>query len=288
MEELLPEMRRFYAKAEQKLGQSFLRDRKITKLFTELQEEQLWQKKAKNELSYYLEANIYTSHPVTGNNYSQVLQCGNLNLPLFLQTVRHYFEVQKAYIEEQADYSQITINGSGCRYKDIEAESMVFCEGWRNSLNPWFNYIPLKPAKGETLTIHCHGLQIEDVLNKGIFIMPLGDARFKIGATYEWSSLTDEPSEAGKLELQQKLNQLMDLPYTILQHEAGVRPAVIDRRPIIGSHPRHHNLYIFNGLGTKGVMLAPWCATQLLQFTEQGKAVPAEIDVERFRPLCRV
>jgi len=148
--------------------------------------------------------------------------------------------------------------------------------------NPNFNYIPFKPAKGDVLTITCNELNIDFILNKGFFIMPLGNNTFKVGATYNWQDLTDVPNPAGKEELINKLKKLIPYEFEVIKHEAGVRPSVIDRRPVLGTHPTYPQLKIFNGLGTKAVMLAPFFAKQFCDYLIEGKDLNEEVDVKRF------
>ena len=114
-------------------------------------------------------------------------------------------------------------------------------------------------------------------------MLPTGQKRFKIGATYQWDTIDQETSEEGKSELLTKLDKLIDTDYTILNHWAGVRPTVKDRRPILGIHPHNDRLAIFNGLGTKGVMLAPYFSEQMLQLLENPQAeINEEVKLDRF------
>lgn len=113
--------------------------------------------------------------------------------------------------------------------------------------------------------------------------MPLGNQLFKVGATYEWDQLNDIPSEEGKFELTKKLNSIISSPYNIVSHDAGVRPSVIDRRPVIGAHPKHNNIYVFNGLGTKAVMLAPYFAKQFVNYLQNNTPLDKEVDINRFK-----
>ena len=63
---------------------------------------------------------------------------------------------------------------------------------------------------------------------------------------------------------------------------ATKRPTVADRRPLIGEHPVFKNLYIFNGLGTKGVMNAPFFANMLTQYIFDHTELHPEVDIKRF------
>ena len=141
----------------------------------------------------------------------------------------------------------------------------------------------MKPAKGETLTIHSTHIKLkQDIFNKGFFIMPLGNNLFKIGATYEWNDLNDLPTEKAKEDLLKKLNSVITTPYKIIAHEAGVRPSVVDRRPVIGNHPKYDTVFIFNGLGTKAVMIAPFFAKQFVDFIQNKSRIDIEVSPSRF------
>jgi glycine oxidase len=43
-------------------------------------------------------------------------------------------------------------------------------------------------------------------------------------------------------------------------------------------------LAILNGLGTRGVMVAPTVAKNLFNYLEKGEALDSEIDIKRFFP----
>jgi glycine/D-amino acid oxidase-like deaminating enzyme len=71
----------------------------------------------------------------------------------------------------------------------------------------------------------------------------------------------------------------------VVAQEWGIRPTTIDRRPIIGCHPLYKNLVIFNGLGTKGVSLAPYFSAQVAQWLEGKGEILKEVNIKRFNAL---
>jgi glycine oxidase len=285
IDELTPCLNEFYASAEKTLGVKFLEERKIAKLFTEEQEINLWKKKVTEDMRNYLSEEILEMHEPTSSKYSIVKQAGNLDTVTFLNATTQYLKTNDSYLEEAFNHDELKINASGVSYKNISATEIIFCEGHLVKNNPHFNYIPFKPAKGDVLTISCKELNIDFILNKGMFIMPLGNHLFKCGATYNWQDLTDIPNPAGKEELVAKLKKIIPYEFEVIKHEAGVRPSVIDRRPVLGTHPTHSQLKIFNGLGTKAVMLAPFFAKQLCDYLMEGKELNGEVDVKRFEYL---
>jgi len=50
----------------------------------------------------------------------------------------------------------------------------------------------------------------------------------------------------------------------------------------MGFHNENRNLGIFNGFGTKGVMLAPYFAKHFCSFIENKTPLWQEVDVKRF------
>jgi glycine oxidase len=117
-----------------------------------------------------------------------------------------------------------------------------------------------------------------------LFVIPLGNNKYKVGATFNHKDKTSAPTENGKLELIEKLKKVINVPYKIIEQSAGIRPTTIDRRPFIGVHKEYPRLAILNGLGTRGVMVAPTVAKNLFNHLEKGEALDSEIDIKRFLP----
>ena len=63
---------------------------------------------------------------------------------------------------------------------------------------------------------------------------------------------------------------------------AGVRPTVYDRRPVMGEHPNHKGIFIFNGLGTKGYLMAPLLSEEMADFIISRKELHREVKLSRF------
>ncbi len=286
-DDLIPELQAFYGFWEKELHTTFVHQRSIIKAFTEEQEKNLWIKKH-IEGNIFLDKQTYEDLSIdenyTVNSYSKVLHAGNLDVAHFIESVKSYLKTKQSYNEERFDYSKLNVNENEVSYDSVCASNIIFCDGHLITQNPFFNWIPMKPAKGEVLTIRCAELNLkQDIFNKGFFILPLGDDLYKVGATYEWEQLNDTATEKGKDELLNKLNTVITSPYQIISHDAGVRPSVIDRRPVVGHHPEYKNLFIFNGLGTKAVMLAPYFAKQLVSNIQNNTAISEEVNPNRFR-----
>ena len=112
--------------------------------------------------------------------------------------------------------------------------------------------------------------------------MSINDQEIKVGSNYEWKDLSERVTETTKEALLEKMESILALDYTVKNHQAGIRPTVKDRRPLIGNHPDYTCLYVFNGLGTKGVSLAPFMANHLADHIINQKPLMEEVDIKRF------
>ncbi len=95
--------------------------------------------------------------------------------------------------------------------------------------------------------------------------------------------MSEQPTEKGKAFLITQLQKVLKVSFEIVEHQAGIRPTVNDRRPLIGLHPKYTAVGVFNGLGTKGVMLAPYFANQFFDFLENKIPLHKEVDIARFK-----
>ncbi len=286
-DEILPVMHEFYGNCEKKFGCKLVIARHLVKLFSEQQEADLWLKKAEAELKNYLEPKIYTESEFQGVNigaagYSKVKNAAGFVMPDFLEGAKKQIEEHGYLLNENFDFGELKLDEK-VRYKNLEAEKIIFAEGYLQKNNPLFNYIPLKPVKGEILTIASDEINLgENIIKKNAFLVNLYGNVFKTGATYNWESINDEPTAEGKKEIEEKFSKISKANFTVINHEAGVRPSGIDRRPILGTHPKYSNAVIFNGLGAKGVMLAPYFAQQLISHLTAGDELNHEVNVARF------
>lgn len=286
-DELLPVMKSFYSWCEKEFNCTLLVNKPMVKLFTEKQESDLWIKKASAEMHAYLDSKIYYNKTFTGLNigeggYSIVKETAAFVMPEFLTGAKKFISEKATIINETFDFSLLQFNET-VTYKNIQANKIIFAEGYLIKNNPLFNYIPFKPVKGELLTFTSDTLDIGNyVIKKSSFVANIYGNVFKTGATYNWDSINDEPTAEGREELETKLRKLISSDFTIIKHEAGVRPAGIDRRPILGAHPTKTNAFIFNGLGAKGVMLSPFFADHFIDYLTNGKELNNEVNVARF------
>ena len=80
--------------------------------------------------------------------------------------------------------------------------------------------------------------------------------------------------------IEERLESLLPgVRWSLTAHHAAVRPIVHGRKPVLGRHPDHPSLAVFNGLGSKGALHAPWCAAQLAGHLLDGCPLDPELDL---------
>lgn len=214
-------------------------------------------------------------------HYGLVNETGYLDINTLILSYSEYLLSIDALSQETFDYNAIQFFETHISYKGIQAKHIIFAEGFGLHANPFFNDLPLDGTKGELLIIKAPKLNLDVVIKSSVFILPIGNDLYKVGATYDWKDKTNIPTEEGKHELIEKLREIISCDFEIVQHFGGVRPTVKDRRPLVGTHPNHKQLHVLNGLGTRGVMLGPFLANQLFQHIENDIPLDKEIDIIR-------
>ncbi|QQR98722.1 MAG: FAD-dependent oxidoreductase [Sphingobacteriales bacterium] len=281
---LFPYAKSTYRAIEQKFDIQFLEETPIKKIFSSDDDVHAWHKHSNNiEYKNYIGtiANFDNNCINAKFGAGEIQQTFWLNTKVLIEHYRKLFLDKGILFSDAFDYSLLNI-GEKIQYKDIVASKIVFCEGYKVIENPFFNFIPIKTAKGEQLKIHIEKLHTKYIVNKNIFIIPTNNNNYHVGSTYIWNDLDEQVTELGRKEIIDKLERLISCNYEILEEKAGIRPTIKDRRPALGKHKIHKNLFVFNGLGTKGITLSPYFSNHLLSHIFDGEELLAEVDVKRF------
>ena len=285
--EQLELMEQFYAVLEEKLKCTVDFKRPILRKFFSVEEQNNWFAASdKLTLAPFLSTQLISKkYPGIDSpyGYGEVLQTGYVDTALLIEKYRAYLIDHTLFQEESFDYDALQLETSGIRYKDIQAKHIIFAEGFGMHANPFFKDLPLDGTKGELFIIKAPKLDLDVIVNTSVFILPLGNDLFKVGATYNWKDKTNLPSEEGKTELVERIQEIITCDFEIIAHFAGVRPTVKDRRPLVGTLQNHQAIHILNGLGTRGVMLGPAMAKELFDSIEYQVPLDATIDIRRFK-----
>jgi glycine/D-amino acid oxidase-like deaminating enzyme len=275
-----------YANIEKELGIKLDYKIPVYRKFASLEEQNDWFAASdKPLLSEHLSTQIIKNKNKSIDapfGFGEVLETGRVDVKTMVEAYKADLLNNKLLFEEGFDYNELIIENRTASYKRVFAKNIVFTEGYGVKHNPYFNYLPLVPAKGELITIHAPDLKIDYVLKAGVFLIPLGEDLYTVGATYEWKDLSNQISNSAREELSNKLKKLINCPFKVVNQVAGIRPTVKDRRPLVGQHLKYENMYVLNGLGTRGVMIGPYVARKLYDFIEKKSPLDKEIDIRRF------
>lgn len=277
----------FYNNLEKKLKVKLDYKLPLLRKFYSVEEQNNWFSASdKPNLSHFLSPTLITKKweaIPSPYNFGEVLFSGYVDIALLLDTYKEYLTKKEYYSEDAFDYSELIVKPEFVEYKGKRARDIIFAEGFGLLSNPYFNQLPLDGTKGELLLIKAPNLNLDVIVKSSVFVLPIGDDFYKVGATYNWVDKTNIPTEEAKKELIDNLKELITCDFEIIEHYAGVRPTVKDRRPLVGTHPLYKNLHVLNGLGTRGVMLAPAMARSLYNYIENQEPLDKNIDIRRIK-----
>lgn len=160
--------------------------------------------------------------------------------------------------------------------------AIIDCTGYRALNDPLWSWLPIEPSKGEILDVTIPGLGLEEILTNGTWILPIGEDRYRIGATHDWDDHDPQPTEQARSYLLESARRMVSQEIIVTGQRAALRPSTKFKRPLVGRHPHDHQRYTLNGLGTKGALQGPYAATQLAACILDGSEPHEEINVSRW------
>jgi len=287
IDQLLPFAKRTYQQLEADLDISFYFERNILRTLFNSREENDWLLRigSPGYEPYMLDEvdlGSYAEHIKPAFSYGEVTHTAQVQLSSLVEAYQKDLIKKQAYIREDFQYDLLVHKPDGVHYREHQAKGVIFCEGNFATTNPFFNYLPFQGAKGEVLIIKIPNIRFEKIIKRRIFLTPLSDGTYWVGSAYNWDLKEEGPTEEGKQYLVDRLNDFLTVPFEVIRHQAAIRPAVKDRRPFLGAHPKFSNCFIFNGLGTKGASLGPFWAKTMSDFLSNHTPLPAEVDIRRF------
>ena len=201
-----------------------------------------------------------------------------IDTKLFLQSMRTSLKNEGRLVEEEFDHMSLENH----EYKGLLFDKIVFCEGSACSKNPFFDNMPFEFNQGDLLTLRIKGLDLKEIYKKKVFVIPLGNDLFRVGATYQNRNETEYKPSIKQEELLKNFEDIFNCEYEVVDQESGLRPTVKDRRPLVGRHLLLNNFYLLNGLGSRGCLMAPLLSQELLDHIESGKALSKDLSLDRF------
>ncbi len=215
--------------------------------------------------------------------YVEQMQTGYLLTRSLLASLKNFFIEKSCYRQIRLDYRDIQFQHR-LRWRDLCPEQIIFCEGFQVNHNPWFSWLPLRPVKGEILTLERPIGLPDQLINYGHWLLPVDSRQIRLGATFDRENINTVTTEEGRAELMTGCEKLFPWIRQVkpIDHQAGIRPCTLDRQPIIGKHPKWRQLAIFNGFGAKGSLLIPGYCRQFADFLLTGSPLPEGASIQRY------
>ena len=266
----------FYLEWEQRLQKSFYHPTPLHHVFTSQGEVNEWMEKSTLPIFEDLLGPVSNMpHPQMPAAFGvgELRGCGWLDTEEFLEAHEGYFANFGNLINKRIEESDL--DGLKEEYSRI-----IICNG--HLMRELFPDLDLfRPTRGEVISIRTKDMPQDSIRHGRVFIMPLGEQNFKVGATYHWDELRDITTADGLNQLVEGLEKLFKGHYEIIQHQGGVRPNVKDRKPLLGKIPGY-DIYSFNGMGSRAVLMTPFLSRLMLDFLFKDSGIPGEYDIRRF------
>ncbi|MFM7853531.1 MAG: NAD(P)/FAD-dependent oxidoreductase [Flammeovirgaceae bacterium] len=285
--EVFTHLHDFYPRAERLLGEKFFFQQLIYRPFVHIEEQNSWMAQTVDaSISAFVEATH--AKPAYGHQVHDPLggivakQGGCIHTTVYLAAVRHWLSQNGAFRAEGFDVCQLDEGESFVKYQDLQANAVIFCTGV--PLATEMKWLPVIKLKGETLNVAMQEAP-QLIYNRGVYAVATPVGTYKVGSTYQLKNIIHDITLGGREELEMKMQQLLKISYTVLGQDWGIRPTTVDRKPVLGFWPGHTKRVIFNGLGTKGVSLAPYFAHVLATWLAGERELPPEVNINRFKAL---
>jgi glycine oxidase len=273
-----PAAQDFYCRVESVLGTSFFHPRTALRLFQSEEERAAFEQR-REMLAPYVEPlpAIDVQQPFGG---FAMPHAAILDAKIYLAASHAFFRIIEADIDPQSD---LIIRSESVLLPRLEWEAacVAFCQGYAGRGHPLFPWITFNPTRGDILSLEIPGFAEDRMIHSGGWLARMPDGRYRAGSTYERERLEPIPDARGRAEVERIVQNITNQPYTVVDHRTAVRPTIRESRPVLGLHPHQPRLAYFNGLGSKGSLIAPHYAGQLARAMLGIGVVDEDVNVAR-------
>ena len=290
IESIYPAVFDYYRKWEQQTGSRFIKEIPFITLHKTEDEYKQWAKKYEQEpMKTWIEPAESPTWQDKNQNRgaSNTKFAGRLDVADFLKSSKRFLIEQGVQWNSESfllnDTEEISFFDN-LRLNNINYNSIVFCLGINDRLNPLFPGLFFDPTGGDILTVSIPGLPQECMLKRGLWLVPIGGECWLAGSNFHKGDISEHPQPQDAQHLLEQLSSWIPYPIELITHRRGVRPTVQNRRPYLGRSPlkEFHYCYIFNGLGSKGSSLCSWLSPMMAAFLCGSSTLHKEVDIRRF------
>lgn len=225
----------------------------------------------------------------------------SVRMPLFLHHLCRYLEelgvtfifgreisqvLDDAHAVAEPEDSVDSSQEAGFSIRRHSAPVVIHATGEEMTRDPRWSLLPLHRIKGQSLTT-----RLTEELPYSCSVSGLGyliqseNGEVMVGGTYEHHYHHMNPDRKGEEYLLRRLEkQHPGLSGKLREFSSwtGVRVSLPDKMPVIGRHSSDPALWIMGGLGSRGLILAPYLGKLLVGAITDGDKLPAEVSIERF------
>lgn len=166
-------------------------------------------------------------------------------------------------------------------------DQLIDAEGSRSLRHPLWQDLSWHLIKGQMAVVdHKDSNKLKFGITNSGYAAALSPTQLAVGSTYEHNFEYEGCDTKGAEIAQKKATHLLPFSIAPIQPEqlwSGLRVATKDRKPLIGSHPSYPNIYLCNGMGSKGLLHAPTAAQRLAKFiVDHRPETLGDWDLNRF------
>ncbi|HCD51443.1 MAG TPA: hypothetical protein DEQ34_03280 [Balneolaceae bacterium] len=171
--------------------------------------------------------------------------------------------------------------------EQIAAKNLIYTSGYYLLLTDFWNTLPLVPVKGQLAIMRylkAENLPFSHSISALGYTTTLGGNEFVVGSTYEHSFEHEDPDPKGLDYLMSRFGKVLPDIKThseVIGRWSGMRASTPNRKPIMGKHPGKENLYVFAGLGSKGLLYGGMLAKDLTDHMLDNTPLHPDIDIQR-------
>jgi glycine oxidase len=151
--------------------------------------------------------------------------------------------------------------------------------------DPDWKWLPVHKIKGQ-MAIYRSESELtwsHAIAGRG-YIAHMNDLEWVIGSTFEHTYDDKYPDGAGLRYLEQKVDFMLPelrRQSTLQSQWAGIRVGTPNRLPIVGPHPKLPGLWVFTGLGSKGLLFSSHLGQLLALNMITSTDLPLEVSTSR-------
>ena len=176
-------------------------------------------------------------------------------------------------------------------YNELIADSVVVTAGVYSSGFPKWKELPLYPVKGQLAVLESDApLPFDHAVSALGYIASLSSKQFVVGSTYEHTFENEKTDAEGLEYLLTRFGEVLPelrASSKVIHQWAGVRASTPNRKPFMGAHHAEENLFIFAGLGSKGLLYSGYLAELMAAYLLKNQELPGEIRLSRARNLMK-